>query len=210
MKLPALREIIEDRKDKAIEELSSSYAKNSLPLEEYERLVEYINKIESERELIVVEKIVAEYKGSDVPDGESGDTDNSRRMKPREYDNEKDSYSQYGQLQNGGNLTVLSTRSFSGPLKSGAQYFSFLGAAQIKVRKADLCKQSTVLNVVSILGDNTIFVEGGIRVINNTIPIMGTTEISGKVSKQEMEDERELVISGTAILGSVSVRLLKE
>ena len=210
MKLPALREIIEERKDKAIEELSSSYAKNSLPLEEYERLVEYINKIESERELIVVEKIVAEYRDSNESDRESGKLDNGRSDKSREYDDEKDLYPRYGQLQSGGNLTVLSTRSFSGPLKSGAQYVSILGGAHIKVRKADLRKQSTVLNVVSILGDNTIFVEGGIRVINNTIPIFGTTEISGKVSKQEREDERELVISGAALLGSVSIRLLKE
>ena len=61
MNLPALKEIVEERKEKAIENLSDSFAKNRLPLEEYERLVEYINKIESERELIVVEKIVAEY-----------------------------------------------------------------------------------------------------------------------------------------------------
>jgi hypothetical protein len=67
MKLPALKEIIEERKEKAIENLSDSFAKNKLPLEEYERLVEYIQKIESERELIVVEKMVAEYGGSELP-----------------------------------------------------------------------------------------------------------------------------------------------
>jgi hypothetical protein len=61
MNIPALKEIVEERKEKAIDSLSSSFAKNKLPLEEYERLVEYINKIESERELVVVEKMVAEY-----------------------------------------------------------------------------------------------------------------------------------------------------
>ena len=55
----SLSEIIEERKGKTIENLSASYAKNRLPLEEYERLVEYINKIESERELVVVEKFVS-------------------------------------------------------------------------------------------------------------------------------------------------------
>ena len=33
MKLPALREIVEERKEKAIENLSDSFAKNKLPLE---------------------------------------------------------------------------------------------------------------------------------------------------------------------------------
>ena len=56
-----LEHLIQERKEKAIVSLSDSYAKAKLPLEEYERLAEYISKTESERELIGVEKIVAEY-----------------------------------------------------------------------------------------------------------------------------------------------------
>ena len=199
MKPLALREIIEERKEKAIETLSDSYAKNKLPLEEYERLAEYINKIESERELVVVEKMVSEYSG----DG----TD----KKPAYYDDEDDddepvSYNR--PLSNG--LTVLSSRNVSGSLKSGTQFVSILGSTQIKVRKEDLGRKKTVLNVVSILGDNVIFVEPGIRVTNKAIPILGSAEVNQKVVRMARSGEPELVISGAALLGDISVKLLKD
>ena len=199
MKLPALREIVEERKEKAIESLSESFAKNKLPLEEYERLVEYVNKIESERELVVVEKIVAEYKGSDLPNesayaGEEGE--------PVYYPRHES--------QQSSNLTVLSSRTFSGPIESGAQFVSILGSEHIKIRKADLSRRQTVLNIVSILGDSVIFVESGIRVSNRAIPILGGAWMDHNVGKQAEEGEPELIISGTALLGNITVKLLKE
>ena len=199
MKPLALREIVEERKEKAIETLSDSYANNRLPLEEYERLVEYINKIESERELVVVEKIVAEYNVEDTAEKparyDDDDTDNEPVIFNRQLSN---------------NLTVLSSRNLTGPLKSGAQFVSILGSTQIKVRIADLGKKRTVLNVVSFLGDNTIFVEPGIRVTAKAMPIMGSVEVSQKVERMAESGEPELVISGAALLGNISVKLLKE
>jgi len=206
MKLPALREIVEERKGKAIETLSDSYAKNRLPLEEYERLVEYINKIESERELVVVEKIVAEYNAGDAAGNRTG---SDATLYDDDDDEEVDNYHQY-QTNLANNLSVLSARVFTGPVKSGSQFVSILGSTQIKIRKADLQKRRTVLNVVSILGDNTIFVESGIRVINKVIPILGSSDVSQKAGKQAREGEPEIVISGTAFLGNISVKLLKD
>ena len=198
MKLPALREIVEERKGKAIESLSDSFAQNKLPLEEYERLVEYINKIESERELVVVEKIVAEYKGGEVPN----ETAYAGEDEPDHY--------QYGRNQQSSNLAVLSSRTFSGPVESGAQYVSILGSEHIKIRKADLRRRQTVLNVVSILGDSVISVESGINVNNRAIPILGGSWTDHKVNNQAEEGEPELIISGTALLGNITVKLLKE
>ena len=200
MNIQPLKEIIEERKEKAIENLSTSYAKDRLPLEEYERLVEYINKIESERELIVVEKIVAEYGGKETP-GRAFDDD----------EDTPDYHSDY--YQNpiaSNNLTLLSTRTFSGPVKTGSQFVSILGSAQIKVRKSDLSKKRTVLDVVSLLGDCTVFVEGGIRVINRAIPILGNTETNHKVDLEVKDGEPELVISGAALLGNITIKLLKQ
>ena len=209
MKLPALREIIEERKGIAIEKLSDSYAKNRLPLEEYERLVEYINKIESERELVVVEKIVreyareyaAEYDGDDAPKEPARDDD----------DNEPDNYPHHGSYNySNSNLALLSSRTIAGPVKSGTQFLSFLGSQHIKLRKADLEKRKTVLNIVSILGETVIHVESGIRVSNKVIPILGGAWTDGKVTKQARDGEALLVVSGTALLGNVTVKLLKE
>lgn len=197
MKLPALKEIIEERKGKAIEDLSDSYAKNRMPLEEYERLVEYIHKIESERELVVVERIVAEHgSGSEPPEESSYD------------DDEIDSHANYEGGQNN-NLVLLSSRTFSGPIKSGAQYVSLLGNGNIKIRRADLEKRKTVLNVVSILGENVIYVESGIKVSLNAVPILGNCSINQKVNEQTRSGEPELVISGAALLGDITVKLLK-
>ena len=197
--IPALKEIVEERKEKAIENLSNSYAKNRLPLEEYERLVEYINKIESERELAVVEKIVAEYDGNNAAKP-AVDADDD--------EDEPDHYHHNPPSRN--NMTLLSSRTISGPLKSGAQFVSILGSMEIKVRKEDLSKQRTELKMVSILGENVVYVEPGIRVINKVIPVMGGAWTDNKVSKQARDTEPELVISGQALLGNVTVKLLKE
>ena len=195
MKLPALKEIIEKRKEKAIESLSDSFAENRLPLEEYERLVEYINKIESERELVLVEKLVAEHSRPEEPVYDNDDDEDEPDFQPS---------------RSSGNVAILSSRTFSGPLKSGSEFVSLLGSAYIKIRKADLAKQQTVLNIVSILGDCTISVESGIRVKNKAIPILGSSSVNNKVSKLAESDEPELKISGIALLGNISVKLLKE
>jgi hypothetical protein len=200
MKLPALREIVEERKEKAIENLSNSFAKNQLPLEEYERLVEYIQKIESERELIVVEKMVAEYGGSELP-------------KKSVYggnelpDDEVDNY--HSPEHQGSSLAILSSRNISGPVESGMQFVSILGSEHIKIRKADLSRRKTVLNVVSILGECVISVESGIRVSNQAIPILGGAWTDRKVERDTDGGELELVISGAALLGNITVKLLK-
>jgi len=196
MKLPALREIVEERKEKAIEDLSDSFAKNKLPLEEYERLVEYIQKIESERELIVIEKMVAEYGGSELP------------KKPIYEDEEVNSYPR--QTQQGSSLTILSSRTISGPVESGMQFVSILGSEHIKIRKADLSKRRTVLNVVSILGECVVSVESGIKVTNSAVPILGGAWTDRKVERNAGTGDPELVISGAALLGNITVKLLNE
>jgi hypothetical protein len=198
MKLPALKEIVEERKEKAIENLSDSFAKNKLPLEEYERLVEYIQKIESERELIVVEKMVAEYGGSDLP----------KEKVYEEDDDEVDNYPE--QTRQGGSFTILSSRTISGPVESGMQFVSILGSEHIKIRKAELNRRKTVLNVVSILGESIITVESGIRVINKAIPVLGSAWTDRKVERSAETGGPELIISGAALLGNITVKLIKD
>ena len=87
---------------------------------------------------------------------------------------------------------------------------SLLGTQSIRVHMADLSKRRTVLNVVSILGDSVILVESGIRVVNSAFPVLGNSEVSQKVNRQAVDDGPELVISGVALLGNISVKLLKE
>ena len=206
MNIPALKEIVEERKEKAIESLSGSFAKNRLPLEEYERLVEYINKIESERELVVVEKIVAEY-------GRSDNDERTARRYDDDDDDEDEENSVFGMRNNSnfnGNLTILSSRTITGPVKSGSQLISILGSGRIKIRRKDLSKRKTVLNLFSLLGEYTILVEPGIKVTNKAIPILGSAGTDRKVSKEALDGDFELIISGAVLLGEIKVKLLKD
>jgi hypothetical protein len=95
-------------------------------------------------------------------------------------------------------------------LKSGAELISILGSGYIKVRKEDLTKRQTVLNVVTILGDTVIAVESGIRVTNKAVPVLSSASVNHKVNKQAQQGEPELKISGIALLGSITVKLIKE
>jgi hypothetical protein len=196
--IPTLKELIDERKQKAVETLSISYAENRLPLEEYERIVEYINKIESERELIVVEKIVAEYSVNDSPA--------SKKTEQPAY-NDNGLYYTGAYKNSKENMTVLSSRTFEGPLTSGSQFVNILGSEQIIIRKADLHSGQTVLNLVSILGDSVIFVEQGINVVNRTIPILGNSETKVKHYNNSVHD-KELIVSGASILGNITIKPL--
>ena len=204
-RIPMLREIVEERKQKAVETLSAGYAKNKLPLEEYERLVEYINKIESERELAVVEKIVAEYRDPE------NDNRTDRRMESfNDEDDEIRNSDRFGFSGDQVNPAIFSARKYSGPIKSGSQFVSIFGSQQITIKKSNLSKRQTVLDIVAIFGETTIFVEPGIQVSNRVIPILGSCDTSGKVHKAARDGDRELIISGAALLGSIAVRLIKE
>ena len=204
MNLPALKEIIEERKEKAIEDLSASFAKNRLPLEEYERLVEYIHKIESERELIVVEKIVAEHSGNNRAKKYAHDDD----FNESDFDDDNEELENSSRLLKS-NLAIFSSRTVSGPIKSGTCLVSIFGSGHVRIRKADLKKQRTVLEVVSIFGENVISVEPGIRVTNKAVPILGSAETSRKVDKEALDEWPELVVSGISLFGSIEVKLLK-
>ena len=208
MKLPALKEIIDERKEKAVETLSVSYANNRLPLEEYERLVEYINKIESERELVIVEKIVAEYKTDNA--AEQDHTPEDAADYNAADDDTADYHPSYSQSNLFNNLSILSSRVLEGPIKSGSQYVSILGSQYIKIRKADLLRNQTFLDIVSILGEAVVYVEQGIRVNNRAVPILGGAWTNNKVNKSAAPGAKEVIISGAAVLGNITIKVLKD
>jgi hypothetical protein len=48
---------IDEEKDKLAKNLSEQYSHNIISMEEYERILEYINKIETKKEASIIEKI---------------------------------------------------------------------------------------------------------------------------------------------------------
>ena len=50
----------DEEKEKLIQKLSEQYTLNIINMEEYERILEYINKIETKKEISIIEKIIFE------------------------------------------------------------------------------------------------------------------------------------------------------
>ena len=171
---------LDERKNKITEKLASQYAVNLISIEEYERLVEYSQKIETESELRILEKIV----------NERNVTETSREKKPLPQEIDKEY------------TNILSSRSISGPMVSGT-ITNILGDTKITLTEDDLIKDETTLHVSSILGSINIRLSGNINVICNAIPILG--EVSNKYKKGN-EYGKNLIIKGTVLLGDIKIR----
>jgi hypothetical protein len=190
------REIrLEERKNKVIEELSVQFSQNELPMEEYERLVEYINKAETERELAIIEKISRE---NSLYAGNTNNHQEEKSFRTRESRESKDDKS---------SVALLASRHLSGDFFNGKSHslYSILGEQIIEIEDGDLPNGRTEITVVSLLGDTKISVPPNVRVKINAVPILG----DAKVARNEAgfsEYGPELIINGIAILSSIKVK----
>ncbi len=186
---------LEERKNKVIEDLSGQFSRNELPMEEYERLVEYINKAESERELVIIEKISREnslYAGNDTRRDE--DSAEYRRDNTDAEDNKT-------------SLALLSNRNLSGDFFTGRSHsiFNILGSHIIEIDEGDLPRGRTELSIISLLGDVKIRVSPNVKVKVSAVPILGDAKIA-RNPQPEYEDGPELVINGVVVLSSIDVK----
>jgi hypothetical protein len=182
--------LIESRKNHAIETLSSQYAKNYLPLDEYERLVEYIHKTESERELRIVERIVREshlFGGAERPPLSEA---------PQE-DEPRSSFAILSQTRIGGDR-----------LQQGHGIISLLGGHEIVIEEGDLPPGRTKVNVTAILGEVVFRVPDNIGIRLNTIPILGEARVARGLD--DRSSGTELEINGVTLLGEIRVVPLKK
>jgi hypothetical protein len=189
------REIrLEERKNKVIEELSVQFSQNELPMEEYERLVEYINKAETERELAIIEKISRE---NSIYSGGTNNHQEERPSGPRNTVTDEDKTS----------LALLSTRHLSGDFFTGKSHsiITVLGDQRIEIADGDLPNGRTELSVVSLLGDTKISVPPNVRVKVNVLPILGEANVARNDVPYSGYGP-ELIISGVAILSSIKVK----
>ena len=193
------REIrLEQRKNKVIEELSIQFSQNELPMEEYERLVEYINKAETEREIAIIEKISREnslYAGRSHDDQDEKPQESRRKTVSGE---DKTS------------VALLSTRHLSGEYFSGRSHslYTLLGSHVIEIDEDDLPRGRTEITVLSLLGDVKIRVPPNVKVKINAIPILGEAKVVRGMESIN-KNSPELIINGTAILSSIKVKYLR-
>ncbi|MDR3171865.1 MAG: hypothetical protein LBU17_09605 [Treponema sp.] len=191
MEHPTRTEGLENRKNRAIEALSVQFSRNSLPLEEYERLVEYIHRVESERELAIVEKVVNESTLYAAAETFKAAPITGKRKRRRRT------------------ISFLASRTSSGVSlrQSRCSFFTLLGNNIINIEEGDLPPGRTEIQVVSLLGLTIINVPAGVRVINEAIPIAGGIFVEGDTRTPSTGPE--LVITGGAYLGNITVRVGK-
>jgi hypothetical protein len=182
---------IDEEKDKLAKELSEQYSKNIINMEEYERILEYINKIETKKEVNIIEKIIQE---NDIENNELTVSQNNKITIQKTKEKHLSMFS----------WRTTNVKSING---NGGKFISLFGTNRIIV--ANLPKGRTVINVNSVFGLTEIIVSKNIKIINKAIPIFSgifsPNEING-----ENEELPELHIVGKAIFGNITIKAIDE
>jgi hypothetical protein len=177
---------MEDRKEKITEELSRQYSLNKISLEEYERLIEYAHKIETQKELMILEKIANESSATSA------------------YKNTGEEKLNNGRIKN--DYTILSSRKTSGSMLNeiNGKIVTILGDTHIIVNDEDLIKDETFIDVLAVLGEIVIHTSKNIAVINKAVPVLGGIFATGE-NKHNNQDKK-LTITGKIILGNITIK----
>jgi len=169
---------IDEEKDKLTTILSEEYSKNIITIKEYEHILEYINKIETEREIVIVKKIIQEY---------SEKKDNLELLS---YDSRKNIFSHKSSYM----------KSVNG---NGGKYTNIFGSDRIIVE--NLPKGKTVLHVECIFGLTEIMVPKHIKITSQISPIFsGIFVPPNEINKSE--NTPELYLVGRAVFGNITIQ----
>ncbi|MDR2516981.1 MAG: cell wall-active antibiotics response protein [Spirochaetaceae bacterium] len=192
--MPLPPHVLEERKTALIAGLSEQYAENRFSLEEYERLVEYTHKIETSREIALLGNLIR-------LNGAAGDG---------AFSSEGPGASRAAFSRSGvSGFAILASRKINGLAASGGDFLAILGDCQVYVNDSDLIHDETVINANALLGEVVIHVPDSVAVINNVLPILGDVGIKHKKRKKAAAEPppwKKLVITGTAILGQITVK----
>ena len=161
-----------------MEKLSLKYSLGEILLDEYERIAEFMNKIKTDRELIILGNIINENGSAEI------------KNKPV-----KDLY------------TVLSYRKTPGSIinETDGKIITILGENHIIIHEDDLTKEENVINIKVILGETFIHIPENTIIINEAITKMGG-EIIIKDKYIKKNKNKFLIIRGEAILGYITVK----
>jgi hypothetical protein len=182
---------IDEEKNKLTGKLSQQYSHNKISLEEYERLIEYIHKIETGKEMIIIGKIIEENNAINI-------TENNVKK-----------ISKNGK-RTGNNYTILSSQKTSGAIINETENFiSILGDNHIIINENDLKDNETTINIYTILGETVIHIAENISVINKTTPILGGIWVDERINNGR-GDGKIIIINGNAILGNITIKVNKD
>jgi hypothetical protein len=193
---------VEDRKNDALLTLSGLYARNAMPLEEYERLADYITKAETGRELVVIERLVEETK-REAEERLGAAPGRPSRAEPANDDDDEE----HGPLDYA-NISLFSDREVAGrDLPKGAASLALFGSIRMNLADGSLAwGERRSLNVFSIFGGIHISVPRGTKVKIKVIPVFGEAKVKKRARDLlDPKGKTELVINGFSLFGEVTV-----
>ena len=180
---------LDEEKNRLTEKLSDHYSENVITLEEYERLVEYINKIETKKEIAIVEGLIQSYNTNAVNEAPSpGYVSAYKKHSGKEH------------------VAVFSWRTTTvNPINGKCgKFVSIFGAHRIIVDS--LPPGRSILKVETLFGLTEIVVSRNIKIINKT-----DTVFSGFFLPDEPEPDfsnaelPELLIKGDIVFGNLTI-----
>ncbi len=181
---------IENRKNVLTEELSRQYSHNTIGMDEYERLLEYINKIETSRELAVIEKVVREN------DDRAGMVSSPASTSTPAHAPDE--------IRTAEKRPSLLSRFFSAIMpydRNGGKYSCVFSSNRIDID--NLPKGKTVIRVECAFGKTEIVVAPNIKIVNKITPVFSTVNVPIEI--YDSENLPELHIKGDAVFSSVII-----
>jgi hypothetical protein len=182
---------VDEEKDKLAKKLSEQYSQNIISMEEYEHILEYINIIETKKEIGIIEKIILE---NGIENNELTIMQNNEIMIPKTKEKHLSMFS----------WRTTNVKSING---NGGKFISLFGTNRIIVD--NLPKGMTVINVNSVFGLTEIIVSKNIKIINKTVPIFSGIFSPNEIDR-ENEEMPELYIIGKAIFGNITIKAIDE
>ena len=185
----ALRE-----KDRLTETLSEQYSKNIINMDEYEKMIELVNKIETNRDVMIIDQMVNAYSDMAIRPRAPERKESARASVPKTKTKRKE------------HTSIFSSREISiNPAGGHAGEFACVFGNML-VNVDDLPEGRTKLVAEAVFGSIEIIVPHYVKVKTNITPVFGGV-FTEKETYDDSDDGRpELYIKGDAVFGNITIK----
>ena len=195
-------------KEALTNELSDQYAKSLISLDEFESMIDQVNKVESLKQLNAVKKAVCENTGLMLSEDYKKEAKNPSLV----TNSLATSSLAPGKVKKRSYETVFSRSSVVAEAINGhaGNFSCVFGTNQIKVNNLPMGK--TVLKVETVFGLTEIFVSKKIKIVNKVTPIFAGVFMPADEEKDDNyvpEGWPELHIKGEAVFGNITIKRIE-
>jgi hypothetical protein len=182
---------LDAEKNRLVKTLSEQYSQNIINVEEYERILEYINKIETKKEINIIEKIIRE---NSIENNELTGMQNSTITIPKTNERYLSVFS----------WKTSNVKSING---NGGSFISVFGTNRIIIDNVPAGR--TTLNVHAVFGLTEIIISKHIKIISKVVPVFSGIFTPDEISGAG-EEPSELYITGKAFFGNITIKVIDD